>query len=277
MGGLVQDDDELAVVIAHEAAHVTCRHVSKSMTWSVVGPAVTSRAKSPVFSGSYSTMHEDEADRVGLLYAALAGYDPAAAVRIWKRADAKYGSAPGDYAYDHELSRARAEKVAALVPTALKYYVPGKVNPDYEKLRADNEITPKIKGAGDQKESGLLAVLEAGLAGYGDYWQTRAEQAKREAAKAAELAAIVVGNVSGQPQNDGTMLVGFSLYNGGKQPAMITVQVNLLGDKQSKLGTTNASAGPLAAGKAESYTVRAPAVVGAKIVQVVVVGVQSQQ
>lgn len=115
--GLVQDDDELAAVIAHEVAHVTCRHSTEEMTRQMPSQLLLSAAgvyaeyrddstwKSAVetafvvYDGlvvpKYSRTNEMEADRISLGYLSKAGYDPAAAVRLWKRACEKEGEEPG--------------------------------------------------------------------------------------------------------------------------------------------------------------------------------------
>jgi predicted Zn-dependent protease len=83
--GLVRegDDDELAAALAHEMAHVALLHVSLTTTWE----HVSNRAKTdPYFHASFRTEQEAEADRLGILYMTLAGYDPRAAPRIWQRA-----------------------------------------------------------------------------------------------------------------------------------------------------------------------------------------------
>jgi predicted Zn-dependent protease len=106
--GLVKDDDELAAVIAHEIAHVTCRHSTEELTRQLpmnlllLGGAIYAEAKGKedltlalggvflLYQGfiltKYSRDDEREADLVGLEYMARAGYDPRAAVRLWNRA-----------------------------------------------------------------------------------------------------------------------------------------------------------------------------------------------
>ncbi|NCD32072.1 MAG: M48 family peptidase [Spartobacteria bacterium] len=105
--GLVRSDDELAAVIAHEVAHVNCRHsteeMSKTMTAAIIGDLavalaaeedqadVAAAVESVFIIGNlvvmpyYSRVDEEEADKVGMRYMALAGYDPRAAVNVWRR------------------------------------------------------------------------------------------------------------------------------------------------------------------------------------------------
>lgn len=105
--GLVKTVDELAAVVGHELAHVNCRHSTEAMTREMLpnlllaGGLVWASVKDDddlqlLFGGlmlvhnglivtKYSRKDELEADRVGMLYMAKAGYDPAAAPRVWER------------------------------------------------------------------------------------------------------------------------------------------------------------------------------------------------
>ena len=111
---LVKDKDEMAAVLAHEIAHVNCRHSTERLTV-VTGGAVFTMLIAAVlehnnedawatgvqalfavgttfYIPTYTRKDEYEADRVGLFYMAKAGYDPRAAPRIWKRVSEEGGS-----------------------------------------------------------------------------------------------------------------------------------------------------------------------------------------
>ncbi len=131
--GLVTGDDELAAVIAHETAHVTCRHSTEEMTRQMPAQLLLAAAglyaeskkddtwKSVVdgafivYNGlvvpKYSRSNESEADRLSMEYMARAGFDPAAAVRLWKRAYEKEGAEPGYMSIlsTHPSNKARYE------------------------------------------------------------------------------------------------------------------------------------------------------------------------
>jgi predicted Zn-dependent protease len=142
---LVADEDELAAVIGHEIAHVTCRHTTEEMTRQLpmqlilMGGAIYAEAKGDddlalalgagflVYQGlilpKYSRTDEAEADAVGLMYMAKAGYDPRAAVRIWQRA-AERESDPGLFAMfsSHPTNKARRKALEARLPEAMEEY-----------------------------------------------------------------------------------------------------------------------------------------------------------
>ncbi len=176
------DDDELAAVLGHEIAHVTCRHMTERMTHESITSLASEAAQTALYKASYSTECEAEADRVGILYAALAGYDPKAAHRVWSRRHAIVGSNPGDYAYTHPLNKDRAEAARRWGETATRYYVGSRVmNPKYGEILASNELAPRVGGTGSETVDFLSAALQEHL----KYRQAKAEAERREQAEAA--------------------------------------------------------------------------------------------
>lgn len=145
--GLVQDDDELAAVIAHEIAHVTCRHaterLSKVMTAAAIAEVAAAVAEhkeheqtaaairalfavgAALWIPVYSREDEFEADRVGLFYMAKAGFDPRAAPRIWKRVADREKEERGvlmSIFATHPANKARYEALQKLLPYAMEEY-----------------------------------------------------------------------------------------------------------------------------------------------------------
>lgn len=108
---LFASDDEMAVVMGHEIAHAIARHGNERMSQqmiingvgSVLSPADTTQVSifQQVFIGSatlgmlkYSRNHETEADKLGLVFAKVAGYDPYAAITFWEKMAAQGSSVP---------------------------------------------------------------------------------------------------------------------------------------------------------------------------------------
>ncbi len=144
--GLVKDDDELAAVLAHEIAHVNCRHSTEAMTRQMLlnalflGATIFAQAKEKdelatalggafvLYNGiwvtRYSRADETEADSVGLMYMAKAGYDPRAALRIWERAaQQRTGHDPADSIFStHPADAVRLQNLRTKLPAALAAY-----------------------------------------------------------------------------------------------------------------------------------------------------------
>jgi predicted Zn-dependent protease len=71
----------------------------------------------------YSRLHESEADQLGLVFMAMAGYDPHSAVAFWKRmAESKKGGAPPELLSTHPADATRIKNIEANLPEAMKYY-----------------------------------------------------------------------------------------------------------------------------------------------------------
>lgn len=147
---VVDTEAELAAVIGHEIAHVTARHGAERLSQGIVaqaGLAATSLALSnrdpttvqlvttALGAGAtvgvllpYSRLQESEADKLGMIYMAKAGYDPRAAKELWiKMAKASQGQArPPQLLSTHPASETRIEQIEKWMPEALSYYKGGK-------------------------------------------------------------------------------------------------------------------------------------------------------
>ncbi len=161
--GFVEKDNdaELAAVLSHEIAHANARHVtemvSRGQTLSIittaamvgVGAGAGSQAANAfgqvaslgfnIYFPTYSRENEAEADRIGLIYMAKAGYDPRVAVTLWERAAKKKGDNTSIFA-SHPSSGARAEALKEMLPEALPYY-------EESPWKYHQKTRSKVKGA----------------------------------------------------------------------------------------------------------------------------------
>ena len=160
--GLVRTVDELAAVVAHEIAHVNCRHSTEAMTremlpnlllaGGMIYAAVEEKEDAQLVLGGvmlaynglvvtkYSRVDELEADRVGMTYMAKAGYDPAAAPRVWERlagaSDSQVNKALSIFS-THPRDYLRAQELRKHLPAARALYEAAPVRRDGSKKLAD--------------------------------------------------------------------------------------------------------------------------------------------
>lgn len=144
---LTQTENALAVVMGHEIAHAVTEHGRERMSSEMkrqLGGTVLSvllSTKAPetrnIFLSAYdagtqlgfalphSRNQELEADRLGLTYAALGGYDPREAVTFWQRMQAAGGGQkPPEFLSTHPAEENRIKQIQELLPEAMKYYKP---------------------------------------------------------------------------------------------------------------------------------------------------------
>jgi predicted Zn-dependent protease len=142
---LADNDDQLATVIAHEMAHVVARHGGERMSQMLLaqlgGMALSEALRDEsertidlamlaygvsanlLYILPYSRTHESEADYMGLIYMAKAGYDPRAAVEFWQEmAELHGGEEPPAFLSTHPPSRERVEALKDQMPEALEHY-----------------------------------------------------------------------------------------------------------------------------------------------------------
>ncbi|MDY7032651.1 MAG: M48 family metallopeptidase [Thermodesulfobacteriota bacterium] len=142
---ITQDETGLAVVMGHEIAHAVANHGKERMSQGLIvqmGGAALSQALSEkpeethnLFLTAYgvgtqvglmlpySRLHESEADRLGLIFMAMAGYDPHAAVDFWRRmSGSKGGSSSLEFLSTHPSDKTRIKNLKQLLPEALGYY-----------------------------------------------------------------------------------------------------------------------------------------------------------
>ena len=152
------NDDELAFVIAHELAHNTAGHIEESYFLKLKD--VFGDKPSTGYSKSFTNVMEQEADRIAIIYTALAGYDPRGGATIWE----KRPSSIQDYAFyrTHPPNDQRAKAVRYASSKIMKYYKQGIVNPSVEKILQCNELFCKKGGTklADGKGGGFIKSLE---------------------------------------------------------------------------------------------------------------------
>ncbi|RJP95096.1 MAG: M48 family peptidase [Desulfobacteraceae bacterium] len=142
---ITQNDAGLAVVVGHEIAHAVAKHgnerVSQGLLAQLGGMALSTaiqtepEATQQLWMGAfglgaqygilmpYSRLQENEADHLGLVFMAMAGYDPHAAVGFWQRMSAKTGGqAPPEFLSTHPAGASRIRNIQSLLPEAMKYY-----------------------------------------------------------------------------------------------------------------------------------------------------------
>lgn len=72
----------------------------------------------------YSRRNENEADHLGLIFAAMAGYNPRAAVEFWQRMSAAGSGKKAEFLSTHPSDETRIRRLQSLMPEAMKYYTP---------------------------------------------------------------------------------------------------------------------------------------------------------
>ena len=143
---VTQDEPSLAIVLGHEIAHAVAKHSAEqystqyrqqygmqigSAVAGVLGASSTavSVGQSILSSGlqlqnlHYSRNHESEADHLGLIFAAMAGYDPQVAVGFWQRMSAAGSSKKtSEFLSSHPSDATRIKQIQGWMPEAQKYY-----------------------------------------------------------------------------------------------------------------------------------------------------------
>lgn len=162
---VTQDESSLAIVVGHEVAHAVAKHSAERLSnelrkqyGSQILGAVLQGAgastnlqsiSSTVFGigttlggAAYSRSQESEADRLGLIFAAMAGYDPNVAVNFWQRMASATGN---NYSIlsDHPSDQSRIKNIQGWLPEALQYYKPATATKSAKTTK--RSTTPTIK------------------------------------------------------------------------------------------------------------------------------------
>ena len=144
---ITQNEAALAAVMGHEVSHALLQHGNQRMSQGLLqqlgGVALSvAVANKPaetqnLFMGAYgvgtavgvllpfSRKHELEADRFGLIWTAMAGYNPQEAIGLWQRMEnASQGQKPPEFLSTHPSEGRRIEQIQQFMPEALQYYKP---------------------------------------------------------------------------------------------------------------------------------------------------------
>jgi len=146
---VTQDEASLAIVLGHEIAHAVARHSAERLS-NAYKEQYGSAALSAILSGvgvssgwqqiielgkqyggalltsGFSRKQESEADHIGLIFAAMAGYDPEVAVGFWQRMSSATGGGSNSLFADHPSDATRIQQIQGWLPEAKKYYTPVK-------------------------------------------------------------------------------------------------------------------------------------------------------
>ena len=146
---VTQDEASLAIVMGHEIAHAVARHSAERLSNAykeqygaaalsalMQGAGVSSgwqqlaglvhQYGGALFTSGFSRKQESEADHIGLIFAAMAGYNPEVAVTFWQRMSSATGGGSNSIFADHPSDATRIQQIQGWLPEAQKYYVPPK-------------------------------------------------------------------------------------------------------------------------------------------------------
>ncbi len=134
----------MAIILGHEVGHAIARHAGERMSQQL-GAQIIGQALAIGIQGSpygnmimaayglgaqvgvllpYSRLQESEADRIGLVLAARAGYDPHVAIGVWQRMAALPGRRPPEFLSTHPEPEARIEDITQFLPKAMAEFRP---------------------------------------------------------------------------------------------------------------------------------------------------------
>lgn len=140
---VTQNETALAIVMGHEIAHAIASHGRERMSQAMMAQGIQSlggvalgsnQEALNIFNNVYgptaqvgvllpnSRKQELEADHYGLIFAALAGYNPEEGVAFWQRMGKLGGNKPSELLSTHPSDDTRIKKLQELMPEALKYY-----------------------------------------------------------------------------------------------------------------------------------------------------------
>lgn len=186
-----RDETGLAVVLGHEVAHALARHPAERMSQGLLfqlggaglsvlmgsNPAMANQvlqAFGVVVALPFSRSQETEADRIGLILMAKAGYDPRVSVELWERMEKKDGGkgAPPEFLSTHPSYETRIQQLRSFIPEALTYYqasgaraelLPSAESLDTAAAKSERELLKRVAAVNRfvEEQNGERVVVEA--------------------------------------------------------------------------------------------------------------------
>jgi Zn-dependent protease with chaperone function len=141
---IAKNDAGLAAILGHEVAHVVAKHSAERMSQTLLvqtalstadaAMAAKNQSNQPLVAAAlglgaqygillpFSREHELEADRIGQIYMAKAGYDPSEAIAVWERMAANSGKSNLEFASTHPANQTRRQMLTKWLPEANMFY-----------------------------------------------------------------------------------------------------------------------------------------------------------
>ena len=141
---VTQNEIGLAVVMGHEIGHAVAKHSNERMSQALLAqlggqtlatalqekPEQTQEIWMTIFGVGvqlgavlpYSRLQEGEADHLGLIFMAMAGYDPNGSIEFWQRMSQNAGAKPPEFLSTHPSDENRIKKIKSEIKEAMKYY-----------------------------------------------------------------------------------------------------------------------------------------------------------
>jgi hypothetical protein len=173
-------DDEIAAVMGHEIAHVAAGHISeKQAHLTIMGLAGKKSVSQEGYVEAFTNINEQEADKIGILYASLVGYDPEAASRVWKKMALK-STNEWNYFRSHPADNLRSIQTQGYASEVMRYYYPGHKNENHAELLVCNELWCRKNAAVKPGEGGgLMSALEGALKAVSDNLKAKSERSRQ--------------------------------------------------------------------------------------------------
>lgn len=141
---ITKTEEGLAIVVGHEVGHAVAKHSAERLSnqmltqygGAILGTIMQNKSSEAQYIAQqvyglgaqygvmlpHSRRNESEADHLGLVFAAMAGYNPQAAIGFWQRMAAAGGSSTPEFMSTHPSDETRISRIQKLMPEAMKHY-----------------------------------------------------------------------------------------------------------------------------------------------------------